>query len=157
MTVHAPPTTLIDQLEQAGIEYELIPHRRSETAAAEAEALGLGAQEVAKTLVLVTPAGLALAVIPASERLDLHKVRALLDSKKVELATEAVLAGAYPEFELGAVPATGAHRERVLVDRRVCQNDHVVLEAGTHEQSLRIKTADLLVLNHARVADICRD
>jgi prolyl-tRNA editing enzyme YbaK/EbsC (Cys-tRNA(Pro) deacylase) len=45
----------------------------------------------------------------------------------------------------------------VLVDRRVCENDQVVLEAGTHEQSLRIKTADLLVLNHARVADICRD
>ena len=157
MTVHAPPRTLLDQLEEAGIDYELIPHRRSETAAAEAEALGVGAHAVAKTLVLVTPVGLALAVIPASERLDLHKVRALLESKKVELATEAVLAGAYPEFELGAVPATGAHSERVLVDRRVRENEHVVLEAGTHEQSLRIRTADLLLLNHARVADICCD
>ena len=157
MTVHAPPRTLLDQLEEAGIDYRLIPHRRSETAAAEAEALGLGAQAVAKTLVLVTPVGLALAVIPASERLDLHKVRALLKSKKVELATEAVLAGAYPEFELGAVPATGAHRERVLVDPRVCANEHVVLEAGTHEQSLRIRTADLLLLSHARLADICCD
>ncbi len=157
MTVHAPPRMLLDQLEEGGLDYQLIPHRRSETAAAEAEALGLAARAVAKTIVLVTPVGLALAVIPASERLDLHKVRALLGSKKVELATEAVLAGAYPEFELGAVPATGAHREPVLVDRRVCENDHVVLEAGTHEQSLRIKTADLLLLNHARLADICRD
>ena len=83
MTVHAPPRTLLDQLEEAGIDYQLIPHRRSETAAAEAEALGVAARAVAKTIVLVTPVGLALAVIPASERLDLHKVRALLDSKKV--------------------------------------------------------------------------
>jgi Ala-tRNA(Pro) deacylase len=156
MTVHAPPRALLDQLEAAGREYELLPHRRTNTAAAEAEALGLEPREVAKTLVLVTPDGFVLAIILASQRLNLHKVRAFLDSNKIELASEVVLAGAYPEFELGAVPPTGAHGERVLIDPRVCENEYTVLEAGTHEQSLRIKTADLITMNHALVEDICR-
>ncbi len=157
MTVHTAPKSLLDQLEEAGIAYELLPHRRTDTAAAEAEALGIEPSQVAKTIVLTSPAGFVLAVLPASERLDLHKVRAFLDSKDVELATEEVLAGAYPEFELGAVPPTGAHGDRVLVDLRMCENEYVVLEAGTHEESLRMGTAGLIALNRALVADLCRD
>ena len=104
MTVHTAPKTLLDQLAEAGIAYELLPHRRTMTAAAEAEALDIEPSQVAKTLVLTTPAGFVLAVLPASERLDLRKVRAFLDTKGVELASEETLTGAYPEFELGAVP-----------------------------------------------------
>ena len=156
MSVHTAPKTLLDQLEEAGIAYELLPHRQTVTAAAEAEALGIEPSQVAKTLVLTTPTGFVLAVLPASERLDLHKVRAFLDTKDVELASEQTLAGAYPEFELGAVPPTGAHGDRVLVDLLVCENEYVVLEAGTHEQSLRIKSADLIAQNHALLADLCR-
>jgi Ala-tRNA(Pro) deacylase len=157
MTGHAAPKALLDQLDAAGVPYELLPHRRTVTAVAEADALGIEPSHVAKTLVLTTPAGFVLAVLPASERLDLRKVRAFLDTKDVELASEASLAGAYPEFELGAVPPTGAHGDRVLVDLGVCANEYVVLEAGTHEQSLRIKSADLVAQDRAFVADLSRD
>ena len=76
----------------------------------------------------------------------------------VELATEAALAGAYPEFELGAVPPlTGGDGDRILVDRRLCENEWVVLEAGTHEQSLRLRTSDLIELTDARLADLSQD
>ena len=158
MTVHNAPQTLLDQLEQAGIAYDLIPHRRTDTAVAEAEALGVEPSQVAKTIVLTTPTGFVLAVLPAAERLDLRKVRDLLDTKEVELATEQVLAGAYPGFELGAVPPLARPRgDRVLVDRRVSENEFVLVEAGTHEQSLRLKTTDLIALNDAQLADLCRD
>ena len=156
MTTHAAPKILLDQVQEAGIAFDLLPHRRTVTAVAEAEALGIEPSQVAKTLVLTTPAGFVLAVLPASERLDLHKVCAFLDTKDVELASEETLVGAYPEFELGAVPPTPVHGDRILVDLRVCENEYVVLEAGTHEQSLRIKSADLIALNHALVADLCR-
>jgi prolyl-tRNA editing enzyme YbaK/EbsC (Cys-tRNA(Pro) deacylase) len=72
----------------------------------------------------------------------------------VEIATEATLAGAYPEFELGAVPPLGG-ADPVIVDRRLCEQESVVLEAGTHQQSLRLRTADLLTLADAQVADLC--
>lgn len=159
MTAHTLPRSLVQQLERASVSYyELINHPRTTTAAAEARVLGLDARQVAKTVVLTTPEGFVRAVLPASERLDLGKVRTVLDTNDVELATEDVLAGAYPEFELGAVPRlTGGDGDRVLVDRRLCENEWVVLEAGTHEQSLRLRTADLVDLCNAQLVDLSQD
>lgn len=158
MTARTAPQSLIDELERASVAYELIDHARTTTASAEARVLGVAQHEVAKTVVLTTPDGFVRAVLPASDRLDLGKLRGILGTKDVELATEAVLAGAYPEFELGAVPPlTGGDGDRVLVDRRVCENESVVLEAGTHDQSLRLRTSDLVELTGARLVDLAHD
>lgn len=152
-------THLTSVLDEAGVQYELLPHAHTETASAEAEALGIPLADVAKTLVVATPSGYVRAVLPASERIDLRKVRTLMEGgKQVRLAREEELERDYSEFELGAVPPLGgARRDRVLVDRRLAERGSLVLEAGSHEQSLRVQTADLLRLAEAEVADICRD
>src|ERR1700675_660982 len=82
MTAQTPPGSFVQQLEQASIAYELIDHPRTTTAAAEAHALGLEPREVAKTVVLSTPDGFLRAVLPASERLDLGKVRGCSERRK---------------------------------------------------------------------------
>jgi Ala-tRNA(Pro) deacylase len=149
-------TVLTRVLDLAHADYELIEHPRTETAAAEANALGVSSAEVAKTVVLATPAGHVRAVLPASERLDLHRVRELLgEGKAVQLVSEEELARAYPMFELGAVPPLGGPSDPVLVDRRTAERESVIVEAGTHRESLFLKTADLLALTDARVAEIC--
>jgi Ala-tRNA(Pro) deacylase len=157
MTTYTAPRSLVDQLERAAIEFELIDHARTETAAAEARILGLSPHEVAKTVVLVTPEGFVRAVLPASDRLDLRKVQLLLGTSDVRLATEQELTGAYPEFELGAVPPMAADGDQVLVHRALCENERVVLEAGTHEQSVRLRTSDLVELSHAQLVDLIQD
>jgi Ala-tRNA(Pro) deacylase len=150
---------LTSVLEQAGVEYELLEHPHTEGAAAEAEALGLPPKAVAKTLVLDAPEGHVRAVLPASERIDLRKVREHVEGgKSIHLATEDELARDYPDFELGAVPPFGgAGRDRVLVDVRVTEQHAVVLEAGSHDRSVRLETADLLKLTDAEVVDICKE
>ena len=158
MNTSTQATVLIDVLNERHISYELIPHRRTQSAAAEARAVGVDPAHVAKTLVLTTGDEFVLAVLPGSERIDLRKVGDVLETADVELASEQVLAGAFPEYELGAVPPIGGTgRDRVLVDRRVRDANWVVFEAGTHEQSLRMKAADLVDVAAARVADICQD
>jgi Ala-tRNA(Pro) deacylase len=145
-------------LDEAGVEYELLPHPRTETAAAEAEALGIETREVAKTLVISTPGGYVRTVLPASERIDLHKLREHVEGgKRIHLATEEDLREDYPDFELGAVPPFGGSGDRVLVDSRLAKRESIVLEAGSHEQSLRMRTADLLALTRAEVADLAQD
>jgi Ala-tRNA(Pro) deacylase len=154
--VAEPQVTSI--LDQAGIEYELLPHPRTETAAAEAEALGLDPNDVAKTIVLSTPGGYVRAVLPASERIDLHKVREHVEGgKRIHLASEDDLERDYPGFELGAVPPFGGSGDRVLVDSRLAGRERIVLEAGSHEQSVRLRTADLLALAGAEVVDLAED
>jgi Ala-tRNA(Pro) deacylase len=146
-------------LEEAGVDFDVLEHARTERAADEAAALGIGAEEVAKTLVLVAPSGNVRAVLAASERIDLHKVAAVLGfgSKKVHLASEDKLARDYPDFELGAVPPFGGRPDQVIVDEGLAGRDSVVVEAGSHERSVRLKAADLLRLTRAQVADIRRE
>jgi Ala-tRNA(Pro) deacylase len=146
-------------LEEAGIDFDVLEHARTERAVDEATALGIVPEEVAKTLVLVAAGGNVRAVVAASERIDLRKVAATLgvSSKKVELASEENLARDYSEFELGAVPPFGGREDQVLVDERLAGRDSVVVEAGTHEKSVRLKAADLVRLTRARVADISRE
>lgn len=152
----ADPTSILDE---AGIEYELLPHAHTESAADEAEALGLPPTAVAKTLVVVAPEGNVRAVLPASERIDLRKVRNhVVGGKRNHLASEEDLARDYPDFELGAVPPLGGERrDRVLVDVRLAEQHSVVLEMGSHEQSVRLETGDLVRLTEAQVVDICKE
>ena len=146
-------------LEEAGIDFDVLEHAHTERAADEAAALGIGPEEVAKTLVLVAPEENVRAVLAASERIDLHKVAAVLglSGKQVHLASEDDLARSYPDFELGAVPPLGGREDRVIVDERLAGRDSVVLEAGAHDRSVRLKAADLVRLSQAQVADICRE
>ena len=146
-------------LDEAGVDFDLLEHEHTERAADEAKALGVAAEEVAKTLVLSAPSGSVRAVLPASERIDLGKVADLLEAahKEVELATEDEMRRDYPGFDLGAVPPFGGKEgDRVIVDSRLAARDSVVLEAGSHERSVRLKTADLVRLAQAEVSDICR-
>jgi Ala-tRNA(Pro) deacylase len=146
-------------LEEAGVDFDVLEHAHTERAVDEAAALGIGPEEVAKTLVLVAPDAYVRGVLPASERIDLHKVAAVLGvgGKKVHLATEDDLARDYPDFELGAVPPFGGREDQVIVDERLAARDSVVLEAGSHERSVRLKAVDLVALTKAQVADICRE
>jgi Ala-tRNA(Pro) deacylase len=147
-------------LDQAGVTYELLPHAHTERAADEAQALGLSTTEVAKTLIVTSPEGNVRAVLPASERIDLRKLGELEGEtrKNVHLATEDTLRRDYPEFELGAVPPVGgAHGDRVVVDRRLAQLKTIVLEAGSHEESIRMSTDELIRVTQAQVADICAE
>ena len=147
-------------LEAAGIDHDVLEHEHTERAADEAKALGVTPEEVAKTLVLAGPSGNVRAVLPASERIDLGKVADLLEAahKEVHLATEDDMKRDYPDFDLGAVPPFGGREgDRVIVDSRLAGRDSVVLEAGSHERSVRLKTADLMRLTGAQVADIAKE
>jgi Ala-tRNA(Pro) deacylase len=150
---------LTGALDEAGAAYELLPHAHTESALAEAEALGLEPADVAKTLIVKTLEGYLRAVVQASGRLDERKVRDLISGSKkdVHLATEHDLRRDYPDFDLGTVPPLGgARRDPVIVDSRVAARESVVLEAGSHKQSVRIATSDLVRAAGAEVTDICK-
>jgi Ala-tRNA(Pro) deacylase len=149
-------TDLTRILDDAEVSYEVLPHAHTETALAEAKALGVSPSDVAKTLVVKVPGGYARAVLPASARLDLQKMREIHGAgrHKVHLATEEDLRRDYPEFELGAVPPIGGRKDPVVIDPNVAEQETVVIEAGSHDESLRIAAADLLEITGAAVTDI---
>jgi Ala-tRNA(Pro) deacylase len=150
---------LTSALDEAGVSYELLPHAHTESALAEAESLGVSPDDVAKTLVVKLPEGYLRAVLPASMRIDLRKVREAHGGgqHKVHLATEDDLRHDYPEFEVGAVPPVGGRSDPVIVDPKIAERTSIVIEAGAHDESVRIAAADLLTITAAAVTDISEE
>ena len=145
----------VDVLRRAGVDFEVMPHRHTATAASEARALGVKPEETAKTLVADVDGVYVRAVVRASDRLDLRKLAAAVGGNEAKLVSEAELAGAYPQFELGAVPPfAGPDGDAVLVDTDLAACERVVVEAGVHDESVRLLAADLVEVSKARVADI---
>lgn len=150
---------LVELLRAADVQFELLPHPRTTRAALEADALGVSPQTVAKTVVARDDEGRCVrAVVPASTRLDLERLRGAVGAKTVRLLSETDLLSSYPQFELGAVPPFGGPAgDRVVVDNGLMAADHVVCEAGVHDVSVRIPTESLVALVAAEVAAIAGD
>jgi prolyl-tRNA editing enzyme YbaK/EbsC (Cys-tRNA(Pro) deacylase) len=155
---HGASVELMRMLREKGIEFEPRRHPRTETALDEARALHASADRVGKTIVVHTTEGMVRVVIPASERLSLPKLRETIAIDEIRFATEEELGEAYPAFELGAVPPFGGPEgDRVVVDRRIAGLESIIVEAGSHSDSLRLATADLVRLTEATVADVIAD
>ena len=150
---------LTDALDKADVNYELLPHAHTESALAEAEALGVAPDDVAKTLVIKLPEGYLRVVVPASARVDVRKVREVHGGGRhqVHLATEDDLRRDYPEFDLGAVPPIGGRSDPVIIDPKVAERATVVIEAGSHDESLRLAASDLVHVTGAAVTDISEE
>jgi Ala-tRNA(Pro) deacylase len=137
-------SAVTEHLQQRGSAFELLPHRQAYTATDEARALGIDTGEVLKTLAVRTGPGYALAVIPASCRLDLHLVRETLADHQARLASEEELARDFAGYQLGALPPLGALLgSQLFIDPEVLEHDIVVFAAGTQTESVRIRTGEL--------------
>jgi Ala-tRNA(Pro) deacylase len=141
------------------VEHEVIEHRPTATAAADARAASVPPDQAAKTVVLQDHGAYMLAIVPASERLDLHKVRELLGaSKSLRLATEDEIAKQFPPFEVGATPPVGTEVfTGEVIDRRVTEQPRIVCSGGDHRHAVAIDPRELVRLARATVADICTD
>ena len=144
-------------LEQKGVAHEVVEHRPTFSAAAEARASGSEPREAAKTLALRDHDAYRMAVIPATHRLDLHRMRELLGaSSHLRLATEAELEQDFPMFDVGAMPPLGPMMPMPeVIDVHLLYHERIVCAGGDHRHSLRIDPRDLLRVCEPRVASIC--
>jgi Ala-tRNA(Pro) deacylase len=123
-----------------GVEFDVIEHPHSATAAGSAHAAHVHESQLAKAVLLKDPGGFVLAVLPASETLDIGRVGRVLH-RPLALATEAELAEAFYDCEPGAVPAVGEdYLIPTIVDEGLRHLDEVFFEAGDHERLVHISS-----------------
>jgi Ala-tRNA(Pro) deacylase len=144
-------------LDQSGVSYEVLEHEQTFSAREDARASGVGPEDEAKGVLLRVADGYCLAVIPASEQLDLHKVREILGGA-ARLATEREMAADYDQFDVGALPPFGPMLSaKEIVDRRLLEHDTIVGAGGDHRHSVRIDPNALVRVAEPTLADICQD
>ncbi len=147
-------------LDAIGVTYEVVEHDRAFGAASEADAAGVRPENAAKSVLLHDGEGYRLVAIQASDRLDLGKVRELLEIRRAELrlASEDEMAADFSEFELGAIPPLGELLPAPeIVDRRLLEHDRVLCNGGDHTHSVLLDPNDVVRVSGAQVADVCQD
>jgi Ala-tRNA(Pro) deacylase len=146
-----------EYLTRMRVPHVELAHANVHTALGEAFALGISPDVVAKPIVLDVGTVHVLAVVPASRTLDIRRIRDALRQQEVRLASETELEHDFPQYELGAFPALGSIESTpVLIDPEVVVHREVFFAAGTSDKSVRVRTRDLLRIEHALVTPIVR-
>ncbi len=140
----------LDQwLNEHQIHFNRLQHAPVYTANRLAQCLHMPGREVAKTVLLRTGEGYAVAVLPADRRVDLEQVRRCLDDDGAELASEAEIERLFPDCAPGALPPFGSlYHLRTLVDESLAQDEEIVFDAQSHEEAIRMAYRDYETLEH---------
>lgn len=130
-------------------------HPRAVTAQELAQALHVTGYRVVKSVIVQADQQQWICLIPATETLDLEKVRKALGTREARLATEDEFADRFPECELGAEPPFGKlYGLPVLMDESLSVAEDLLLRAGSHEEALEVSVEDFSGLESPRMADL---
>ena len=147
-----PLQRLKELLDRNGIHYECIVHLPAYTAQGIAAVTHISGKELAKTVMVKLDGTLAMAVLPASHRIDMRRLHEATGAGTVAVATEAEFKDAFPGCETGAMPPFGSlYGLPVLVDETVAKDREIVFNAGSHTELVRLAYEDFARLEGPRV------
>ena len=137
------PERLRDLLERNDVRYRVIEHAPAYTAQEEAQAAHVPGRNWAKTVVVWMDDQPAIAVLPATRRLDLEQFRESVGATHVRLADEAEFAAYYPDCEPGTMPPFGnLYGQRTFVDETLREDETIAFHAGDHRTAVQISYAE---------------
>ncbi|MCU0612231.1 MAG: YbaK/EbsC family protein [Candidatus Eisenbacteria bacterium] len=139
-------------LNAQGVRYISIHHSPAYTAQEVAASAHVPGKELAKTVMVKLDGRMAMAVLPASYKVDFGALAAAAGVSKAELATEAEFKDLFPECELGAMPPFGnLYGMEVYAAKRLAEDAEIAFNAGTHRELIRLRYEDFSRLVHPRL------
>jgi Ala-tRNA(Pro) deacylase len=147
-----PLQKLKELLDRQGVHYETIVHMPAYTAQGIAAMTHISGKELAKTVMVKLDGALAMAVLPASHRIDLRLLQAAAGAAKAVLAGEEEFKDAFPGCETGAMPPFGSlYSLPVFVDETVTHDREIVFNAGSHTELVRLGYEDFARVEKPKV------
>jgi len=148
---------LTNFLDQNGITYRTYYHDKTYDAQHMAQLLHVSGRKIAKAVLIRDSKGpnFIVVVVPATNRVDLQRVAAVLRGTDVRLATEPEIRECCGGCESGVVPLFGSHYGlQTIIDESVSKQDELVFQGSTHADSVSMRFADFYLLEHPRIATI---
>jgi Ala-tRNA(Pro) deacylase len=140
------------------IQYGLINHTCAYTAQEVAEFSHVPGRYMAKVVVVWLDGKLSLAVVPATQVVDLAKLRRETRALDVRLADEADFRDRFSDCQVGAVPPFGnLFGLETLLDRQLSSAEQFAFSAGTHRDVIVIRSADYSRLVRPRVVNVATE
>ncbi|MCU7890641.1 MAG: YbaK/EbsC family protein [Candidatus Thiodiazotropha sp. (ex Ustalcina ferruginea)] len=149
--------TLREYLLNHGVDFEVIEHRRTDSALHTAEAAHIPGDRMAKSVLLGDDESYLLAVIPATHQVVLDQLLQLT-GRQLFLISEEELQQAFADCETGAVPPTGMpYGIETLVDASLLKQPDLYFESGDHGKLIHISVEKFRELEaEAVVAEFSR-
>ena len=138
-----PLQRLKEYLNDHDVPYVTVAHSPAYTANEIAATAHIKGKDLAKTVMVKMNGKMAMAVLPASERVDLEALRNALGVDRVELAMEDEFKDLFPGCEVGAMPPFGNLFDLpVYVASDLAEDEEIAFNAGNHHELIRLRYAD---------------
>jgi Ala-tRNA(Pro) deacylase len=144
-------------LDHEWVHYEVLSHPEAFRAAEIAHTLHTPEKEMAKVVIVKVRERFVMTVLPASWNVNLPRLRTVLATPQMRLATEEEIKHLFPDCELGAMPPFGnLYGLPVYVDRSLTEDEEIVFQAGTHSEAIRMRYWDFAALVFPVIAEFHR-
>jgi len=142
-----PLSMLREFLDRNGTRYTVISHSVAYTAQGIAALTHTPGRELAKTVMVMVDGRLTMAVVPASLRVDLYRLKKYLGAETVELASENEFRDHFADGETGSMPPFGnLCGMDVFVDQTLAEtlakDKEIAFNDGSHRELVRMRFAD---------------
>ncbi len=130
--------SLEDYLASRHIAYEVFTHPKTSTTMQTVHKANIPADRMVKCVVLEDDLGYVMAVVPATHRVDMGKVRSALN-RRLGLAMESDFSGRLDDCATGAIPPVGqAYGMTTIISDDLSEQPDIYLEGGDHEALLHL-------------------
>lgn len=150
---------LKELLDAEHITYSGISHSQAYTAQEVAMMAHVPGKELAKTVIVKVDGTMMMAVLPATDMVDLDLLKKSVGARTATLATEDEFNDRFPGCERGALPPFGNlfHLETLVADD-LAEDDRIAFNAGSHRELVQVSYRDYEHLVHPKVAriSVCR-
>lgn len=144
-------------LREQQVPYQLQHHPVAYTAQEVAASEHVPGRLMAKVVMLVADGKTVMAVLPAPFQVDLDRAGGHLGAADVRLAREDEFAALFPGCEIGAMPPFGnLYGIPVYVDTALAEDETIVVQAGTHTDTISLRYADFQRVVRPTEADLRR-
>lgn len=152
-----PATVVLDRL---GVAYQVRTYEHDPAAASfgieAADALGVEAARVFKTLLVETDSGLAVGIVPVDTQLDLKAIASALGSKRATMA-DPTKAERSTGYVVGGISPIGQKRALpTLLDAGATAQETILVSGGKRGFDLELAPTDLLTATRGTLAPIAR-
>jgi Ala-tRNA(Pro) deacylase len=138
-----PVDKLTEFLNAHNVKYVTISHSPAFTAQEIAASAHIPGKELAKTVMVNIDGKMAMAVLPASSKVNLEALKNAAGAKTAELASEDEFQRAFPDCDIGAMPPFGnLYGMDVFASEALAQDEEIAFNAGSHVELVRLAYKD---------------
>ncbi|NOQ80468.1 MAG: deacylase [Gammaproteobacteria bacterium] len=141
-------------LDEQDAKYVSINHSRAYTAQEIAESAHVSGNDFAKVVMLKADEEMVMAVLPATDKVELKLLRQVLGVRNVIFADENDFQDHFPGCEVGAMPPFGnLYGIRVILAQTLCSSTSISFNSGVHTEVIQMDYDNYIKMVNPEIMD----